>query len=176
LANPKLKFLDFKNFAVLRVNGQNKMMRNCLNVGLELKYRFSAQLCRRQNYWFDDCSPINKSFAHIKFDPILRGYTVEKYLLLEKSAAKENKETLNTYEKSLSSAAISQRFYYSILGEGKERFGVYPLYLRVQAKIYCNERYNSTLGRIAKFVSLGLLTLGSYESEWENHSIKPINP
>jgi hypothetical protein len=174
LAEPKFNFTDHKSYAILKIDGQNRMMRNCLKVGLELKYRFSAQLCRRQDYWYDDCGSIRKSFSQIKFDPILSGYLVEKDLLSDED--RPFKERVNSYLESIKLAQTSTRFFYSVLGEGKERFGVYPLYIRAQAKVYCNENYNSTLARVAKFVSFGLLKLGSFESDWVEFSIKPLSP
>ncbi len=173
-AEPSLKFRDFKKYSVLELRGQNLMMRKCLTAGLVLKFRYTAQLCRRQRYWFDDCGKERRSYAEIRFDPILLGYTVDQDLLDDGKATKRFR--FGHSQSAFDLASRSKEFFYDFLGGGLERFGVYPLYVRYKAKVYCNENYNQTIDRIAKFISFGLLDLGDFDSDWQESVISPSDP
>ncbi len=44
--------------------------------GLELRYTFRFQLCRKRSLWFDSCDKEARRIHLLKYDPISESYTV----------------------------------------------------------------------------------------------------
>jgi hypothetical protein len=173
-AEPAIKLTSDKESLSLQLTGLSSAMRRCVSAGLEIKIAFNAQLCRRQSYWFDECGTERKAKAELRFDPISLTYTVEQDLLDD--SVKPIRARLNRSQEAFDLANRSLPFSLAFLGGGRERFGVYPLYIRYKAKTFCNENYIRTLDRVARIISFGFVNLAGFESDWQEADVEPVLP
>ncbi|MCB0310633.1 MAG: DUF4390 domain-containing protein, partial [Bdellovibrionales bacterium] len=54
----------------------NQTSEKCLGSGLEVRYKYQFQICRRRTGWFPECSKERRIFHTMRFDPITETYNV----------------------------------------------------------------------------------------------------
>lgn len=58
------------------VQGTDNYIYQCLDSGLELRYRFQLKLCRRRTGWVDGCEETRMVTHRVQYDPISQNYTI----------------------------------------------------------------------------------------------------
>jgi hypothetical protein len=157
---------------VVKISASDKYMRECVQLGLALRFQFIAQVCRKRELWFDDCARERKAIATLTFDPITGQYQVERDLYDDGLVpVQRNFGDLN---EAFTYAAHSIEFTEKHLAAGENRFRISKLAadsdsltLQYKAIAFCQQNYNHTIDRIARLLTLGLIRLERYESDWQ---------
>lgn len=65
-----------RNSLNVSVQGADNFIYQCLDSGLELRYRFQLRLCRRRTGWLDGCDETRMVTHRVQYDPISQNYTI----------------------------------------------------------------------------------------------------
>lgn len=157
---------------VVKISASDQYMRECVQLGLALRFQFIAQVCQKREFWFDDCARERKAIATLTFDPITGQYQVERDLYDDGLVpVQRNFGDLN---EAFSFATKSLEFTEKHLAAGQTRFRISrlgpdsdSLTLKYKAIAFCQQNYNRTIDRIARLLTFGLIRLERYESDWQ---------
>lgn len=157
---------------VVKISASDQYMRECVQLGLALRFQFIAQMCHKREFWFDDCARERKAIATLTFDPITGQYQVERDLYDDGLVpVQRNFGDLN---EAFSFAARSLEFSEKYLAAGQNRFRISrlgpesdSLTLQYKAIVFCQQNYNRTIDRIARLLTFGWIHLERYESDWQ---------
>lgn len=150
----------------------DKVMEQCLMSGLELRYTFQFQICRKRSLWFDSCEKEARRIHLLKYDPISESYRVS--LDTWKDSELPSVTTYSNLQdavdpfisvkdiplQSLTSSAIDG------LTAKKKR-----AYLGVRVVSDCKGEYSKTIAQISSVLSLGLVSLEHFDTGWMDFSL-----
>jgi len=156
----------------VKINSSDQYMRECVQLGLALRFQYIAQVCRQRELWFDDCARERKAIATLTFDPITGQYQVERDLYDDGLVPLQR--NFFDLSEAFNFAAKSLEFTEKHLAAGHNRFRISKikpendhLTLQYKAIAYCQQNYNYTIDRVARLLTFGLLYLDRYESDWQ---------
>jgi hypothetical protein len=152
----------------ISITPPDRYMRECVQLGLELRYQFLAKVCKPRDFWLDDCTRVRKATANLHFDPITGEYQVERDLFHD--ALLPNRRSFSSLKAAFKFAGHSMEFSKHLLSAGHKRFRISSanvgLKMSYKGLAYCQQSYNKTIDRIAQFFTLGLIRIERYESNW----------
>lgn len=152
------------------VTGTSDILRECIESGLEIRYKYYAKLCRKRNYWADSCSAEQIETHAIQFDPISENYRVTVDI------RDDNREPLVNHRPTLEEAltALSSidamplesfdNFKDGVIGSGRE-------FISVRVVSDCKGEYNKALARISYFLTFGLMRISGFSTGWVDFNL-----
>lgn len=157
------------------VPGVDKILPTCLQSGLELRYRFEVQVCKRRPLWFDSCGPTRIKRHSLEYDPITQSYRLTSDWLGDRAGPiTETFTTLN--EASAAFQAAREVTLEFLADHSAELMNSRRLYLSVRIHSGCKGGYNETLARISSFLSLGLVRISGFDTGWLDFRVERNEP
>jgi hypothetical protein len=157
---------------IVKISASDQYMRECVQLGLALRFQFIAQVCHKRALWFDDCARERKAIATLTFDPITGQYQVERDLYDDGLVPLQR--NFGDLNEAFSFAASSLEFTEKHLAAGQNRFRISKLSpnsdsltLHYKSIAFCQQNFNHTIDRIARLLTLGWIRLERYESDWQ---------
>lgn len=151
-------------------DGKEEVISQCIQSGLEVRYRYELRLCKRRLLWADFCTDESVQTRTMQFDPISESYRVVVDKIGDREPAKIT--TFPTLDgalravNSLTSPSLDQ------LGFNEKDFPSSRLpYLGVRVVTDCKGDYNETIARISSFITLGLIDIGTFDSGWVDFAL-----
>ncbi len=150
--------------------GKEELINQCIEGGLEVRYRYEFRICRRRFLWADACAEDVVHTRSLQFDPISESYRVSVDKLGDHLAPKVI--THPTLEEALGDVTTLYSPSLNELGFSDKK---YPQsrspYLGVRVVADCKGDYNETFSRISSFLTLGMVDIGTYDSGWVDFSL-----
>lgn len=163
---PYIQWADLEQGAIkMWVQGEDPLLKKCVESGLGMRYRFKVQLCRQRAGWFARCSKVRNVIHILKFDPISENYTLAKDLLGDP----ENPTVLGdiSLEEALSQLRKVERFDLSnIAKEVEVELNSRNAYLSLRIVSECRGEYNQTVADLSYLLSLGTVRLDGFDTGW----------
>ncbi|MDC0358077.1 DUF4390 domain-containing protein [Oligoflexia bacterium] len=160
-----------ENVVSIIARGRNEVLEKCLKSGLEVKYRFKLQLCKKREAWFDTCKSSRVEIHRMVFDPISESYQVTIDRLGDDQEPK--KVNVKEAEEAFDMLYLVEAMPLSYLARGDQRFVSSKrsyISTRVQAK--CIGEYNETLSNIAYYLTFGIVDASDFDSGWDAFSLR----
>ena len=168
LAPPEFR-INWKDGAHEAINisivGYNETIERCIESGLEVRYRYELQLCRRRTMWFHACKEKNVVLQSLEFDPITEAYRVLRDRLWDDRGA--IKTSVSSLEEGLSAVSNVNDLPLEFLSGGDADFvSQQRLFVSARLLATCRGEYNETLARIGYFLTLGLVKISALNTGW----------
>ena len=154
------------------LGGYNETVERCIESGLEVRYRYEMQLCRRRTGWFHACGERQVVIQSREYDAISQSYRILRDRLGDERAG------LRSSAASLSEglAAVSNvtALPLDFLSAGDEslRSGQ-SLYVSARVLATCRGQYNETLARIGYLLTLGMVRVSAINTGWIDFNLEP---
>ena len=148
---------DQKEVAV-RVKGDDELMAQCVESGLEARYLYEIDLCRPRTLWFDRCEPRIEAVHAVVKDPIGDSYTAR---------VDQIGDGLDPVVSTVTSLGEAMAICASVpkLGVTESETGRSDdAYISVRVRSDCKGGYNRTLARIGYFLSFGLVEVSGFNT------------
>lgn len=172
-ANPDMlvDWVGSGNAAVhVSVRPNVEVLETCLQAGMEVRFRFEAQLCRRRSMWLPDCGERLQVIHGIQYDPISETYQLSSDRIGDRKP--EETLTLESREESLAFASRLQNLSLKELGLGSSFRDSERAFLSLKATSDCRGEYSEILSRIGYYLSLGLVKINAFDSGWVAYELK----
>jgi hypothetical protein len=159
----------------ISVQAPDQFISQCLDSGLELKYRFHVRWCRRRVGWFDACEREFMEDHHVRFDPIAQQYTlvfdthrdVEQPKTMLASSSKEAFDAVS----SLRALKLSK-----LPGAASGKYDSKRSYVEVRVTAECKVEGNDILADIPYILSFGLINPSFSDSGWLAFQLADAEP
>lgn len=149
------------------INVDPDFSKHCLQAGLELRYRYTLQLCKRRSYWLDSCSPTYLLIQEAQYSPISESYSVSADRIGD--ITEPHIYSFRSRDEALERLAHIENFEITNLAPEASTLLQDPRrYVSSRVEVSCKGEYNKTLARISYILSLGLIDLVSYDSGWRD--------
>lgn len=149
----------------LVVRGKDEQLRTCLDAGLELRYFFELQLCKRRPFWLDTCQDSKELVKRVHFDPISRNYEIEENW--SHAVAQKQEERFSKASDMLHSLrnieVVSLR---ELAGESDEFVNSQRSYFSVRLHSECSGEDEGAVADLSQFFSFGLVQLNGFDTGW----------
>lgn len=147
----------------LSLEKREPLMDECVEAGLELRYRFEVQVCHRRTLWWDDCKGERVETSDLSYDPIAAEYRVvkDRWGDAEMPSVARYREREDAFLAARTTGVLDTRY----LSHGKEEFlkSKSP-YLSYRATAFCKEE--GGIKEVLQKVSFGLLQGQRFDSGW----------
>ena len=156
--------------AVQVVGRQQEFLEQCVSNGLEVRYRYHFELCKRRGYWFDGCLKGRREIHRLNFDPISETYkiTVDRH----RDGADPSSQVFDSLDAAVSEMSRVKSLPVDFLSHGDVGYLTGKnAYLSVRVESRCRGDYNKTLARISYFLSLGLVEIPGFDSGWVDFTL-----
>lgn len=148
----------------VKVNSHDEILERCAQSGIEVRYRYLVKICKRRNWWFDQCSEEKQYLQSLQFDPISESYKIttdrigdpappEVSVVTRRSEAFEAISSVN--DVSLDSIATVQEF-------PRDQ----KTYVSVRLLSECKGEYSQIATGLTTIATLGLIKVGWIDSGW----------
>ena len=153
------------------VSGDNAILKECVQSGLEARFRYEMRLCRKRSYWVDSCGDVRSEIHSVQLDPINESFKVKTDRLGDKEGP--GVHNIGSLDDALAEAASVRRMPLSFLSnEGQLLTDRSRHYVALRVLSECRGEYSQTMERISYIVSLGLLRASGYDSGWIAFSLE----
>lgn len=150
--------------------GKEGTIDQCIESGLEVRYRYELRLCRRRTLWADYCKDSRITIHAVQYDPISESYKVAMDTLSDGYPPKV--VTFLVLEDALRAVTTLSSPPLKDMGYNSDAFpSRRDPYIGVRVITDCKGDYNETMARISNFLTLGLLEIGSFDSGWSDFSL-----
>lgn len=147
------------------LSGYNETVERCIQSGLEVRYRYELQLCRRRTMWFHSCKDKTVVLRTLEFDPITQHYKVLRDTLGDGRSGLSSRAA--SLEEGLSALSSVSGFPLDVLTDGDDSFmEASKLYVSARVVATCRGQYNETLARIGYLLTLGLVKISALNTGW----------
>jgi hypothetical protein len=146
-------------------------MVSCVEAGLELKYRFDMELCRKRSLWFDSCGDTRSEITSIRYEPVSEVYVVRRDILDdgEQSAVAR----FMSPEDAFSDASVGTPMSFKFLASGDEQLEREGRrYVKMRGTAWCKEERDQTLDRITEGLTFGLVKGHQFNSGWRKKKVE----
>lgn len=149
----------------ISVRSPDQLISQCLDSGLELKYRFYVRLCRRRVGWFDACEREHMEDHHVRFDPISQNYTL---VFDTHRDAEEPKTTVVSSAQAAFDAVASIRSLAlsKLQHDPTRKYDSRRSYVEVRVTAECKGEGNAILAEIPYILSFGAINPAVSDSGW----------
>ncbi|MBX7137263.1 MAG: DUF4390 domain-containing protein [Oligoflexia bacterium] len=162
----KVRWEDVKQQAIhIEVSGQNEILEDCLKGGLEVRYRYELQLCRRRTGWFHACKERKVIMQSMQLDPIAQTYSVVKDRLGD-DQPQEN-QTVDTRAEAVGAVSMVDRISLDFLSQHQPDFATKgDTYVGVRAFGECRGEYSELMSKIGYFITFGMVKVSAFNTGW----------
>lgn len=156
----------------IKISGRDEMIEACAESGLEVRYRYSLQLCERRRFWLDGCGPMRAIVQVFRYSPVS-----ETFHIVSDSLGDDEPP------KSLIAESLDQAFQkiesvrhvpFEYLGmDESARIEEGNSYLRARVVSDCKGERSETLNRLSSILSFGLVSPFTTDSGWITFQLVP---
>lgn len=144
----------------------------CLSAGLQVRYRYDFQICRRRTGWFSACKDVRSIVSTLEYDPISENYKLVSDRLYD-SVEPETTRYLSIAEALGALVSLKGIPLQALGGHNEMSRARKPLSVWAKLDTGCRGEYNQTIARISYFLSLGLVKLSEHSTGWVEYSLNP---
>ncbi len=168
LASLRINLLATDNEKIrLLLASEERVINTCLSSGLELQFKYEVRACKRRYTWFDKCGSSSVINKVLLFNPIN-----ETYRLVSDSDGVVSTQTFSNRKEALSDALqVEDLALLQIAGGRKDLINSRRSYLSARVECTCKGRYSKTLSELSYYLTLGLVSLGGFETGWINFAL-----
>ena len=142
----------------VRVLGEDELMAQCVESGLEARYLYEIDLCRPRTLWFDRCETRIEAVHAVVKDPIGDSYTARVDQIGD--GLDPVVSTVNSLSEAMSICATVPKLAVTASETGRAE----EAYVAVRVRSDCKGGYNRTLARIGYFLSFGLVEVSGFNT------------
>ena len=162
---------DHHTDMLVQFEGVDPRWQECVERGLQARYRMEVKLCRVRKFWLDGCAESRVSTRAIEKDPVSGMYRVESDVLNDTDEPEAT--SYETYADALAGMLVPVQVSLRQLEKGDPRLAASDSkYLRAQVFSACRGEVSPTLRRLSQFLSFGLLDLQDQGSDWIDFEVK----
>ena len=144
---------------------QDGFITQCIQSGLQVRYNFQIELCRRRSLWLPYCAPEHIETRAVQYDPISQQYNV----VLDTYHDKQAPHTIvveTAHAALLMADVVKDLSLAQLMANGAERLDLQRSYVSVRVTSKCKGRRRGILARIPTIMSLGLINSSVSDSGW----------
>jgi hypothetical protein len=170
---PTLNWNDSEH-SVLRVNvpGREQAIRECVDSGFQVRFRFYLELCRARTFWFDKCYPVMTSQKTLSFDAIGDQYRLNFDIFDDQQEPQDFQ--LSSREDAIEEVArVAQIKLIALSTDGKISTNKGKINLRIKSD--CRSALKENLSQVSSLLSLGIIQVHRYDSGWISFPITDFN-
>jgi len=147
------------------LTGYDAELSQCISSGLSLRFRYDFELCKKRNFWWDDCRDSRTATNSVEFDPISETYAVTSDLLGDSEPPIV--ERVENVPKALALATSRSDITWNWLSNGaKSSFDDNKQLFRGRVSAECRGEYSESMKRLSYVLSFGLVRSRGYDSGW----------
>lgn len=156
----------------VEVTGRDSMIATCAESGLEVRYRFSLQLCERRRLWWDDCGPLRSVVQAFRYSPVAETF----HLVSDRHGDEEQPktslaETMDEAFRKVESIRFLPLEYLGMDETARVKDG--RSYLRARLVTDCKGERSETLDRLSSIISFGLVSPVTTDTGWITYALQP---
>jgi len=160
---------------VVRVHHDDPLVRQCIRSGLELRYNYQLQLCKKRAIWFDSCAEMKTIQKTAQFNPINGSYRMSSHVRGEEVPPEVR--IVDEFDLALSELSKIARLPVSSLAGGRSDLKKSSRsYLSTRVLSECRGKYNRTLANLGYYLTLGLLKVDGFDTGWQHFSLNVPTP
>ena len=144
----------------IKVNFEDELVNRCLDSGLELRYEYKIQVCRKSKHLFRNCGDIVTNIRSVKRDSIDETFRAALDQLGDEKPAE--KRTLFSLEDALSTVSSIGNLRPASFKEDNLKSAT----LRARVQLICKGEHSKTFTRITQFLTFGLLDIRGPDTGW----------
>jgi Domain of unknown function (DUF4390) len=152
----------------IRASTRDSAVEQCLQGGLELRYRFEVQLCEERKLWFDQCGEMRVFVRNLSHEPVSGSYRLRSDL--HRDLEEPQVLTTESLREAVAIVAQLRDLPLSELDNPLHRDRG-SLLLKARVSTDCKGDYNRTLSRLSYFLTMGLLKSGVSDSGWKTFNL-----
>jgi len=161
---------DVDRKIVIRVHNDDDLVRGCIRSGLELRYNYQVQLCKRRAIWFDSCAEMKTIQKTAQFNPINESYRMSSHVRGEEVPPQVR--VLDELESALSELSRISGLPLAAVSDGRnDLITSNRSYLSTRVLSECRGKYNRTLSNLGYYLTLGLLKVDGFDTGWHHFSL-----
>ena len=155
---------------VASIREKGSIMEECVQAGLEVRYRFSLRVCAPLQGWFDPCKNKRDDIRSIEFDPITNQYLIQKDRLGDNTPPTLFR--VKSADEALAAAQSTDPFVLDFLAFGDNEFlSRDRVYVEVRSKGYCKKGV-TYLETIIDTLTFDLFETNRFDTGWESFEIR----
>lgn len=149
----------------VKIDSFSPVLETCIESGLEVRYRYEFQLCRKRAAWFNACADSLLVRHSLIYDAVTQSYKVIRDQ--HGDADPEESTSYDSLQEAWQSLVSVKNLSLDVLARGDKRFAkARDRYVSVRVSGSCKGEYNQTLARIAYFLTLGLARIDAFSTGW----------
>jgi len=146
-------------------NYDRRLLEECIQGGLEVRYVYEMRLCHKRWYWLDRCGQGRRETRSVQHDPISQTYRVATDRLGDRLPPKV--ASMTSLEQVFSNISQIDELPLDVFNGEEHPVAVQaPSYVAVRVISECQGQYSETLQQISYFLSLGLVRTSGFDSGW----------
>jgi hypothetical protein len=150
---------------------EDEQVRECIDGGLEVRYRLEYHICRRRTAWFDDCSPKMLTVRTVQLDPVSEHLSISTDRLADALPAEQALES--DLEEGLRKARVFvlkslSRDQLVSAQEAKDQNN----YLSIRIRGFCEQNEDSLVNQIPYYLTFGMFRFTGFDSGWVDYRIE----
>ena len=158
---------------VIRASAQDDRINQCLQGGLQLRFKFETRICYRRNFWFDGCGTERIEVHSVQFDPIKEEYNVVADVHHDVDPPKG--KTVKTAQDALNLAtSLNQLAVAELDGASDLAPDRKGAYLGVRVLSECRGESGGILAIIPTLLSFGLIDSSISDSGWVGFNLEHL--
>lgn len=158
------------NSVRITAEGKERLINQCIESGLEVRYRYEFRVCKRRFFWADSCEDDVVRVRSLQFDPISESYRVFFDIIGDREPAKIVTHT--SLDEALQDVTTLVSPSLAELGFNEKKYPpARAPYLGVRVITDCKGDYSETFARISSVLTLGLVDVGTFDSGWVDFSL-----
>jgi hypothetical protein len=161
---------DRKGFSV-EFEQKDEQVAECIQSGLEVRYRLEYRVCRRRQSWLDNCSDQQLISRSVQYDPVSESYSIKTDSLADSSPAATVMET----DADLAMAKIMQFSINAQVDSLAPYLGALNSenhYISIRLRGYCQREEQSLLTQIPYYLTLGIFRFTGFDSGWVDYNLQ----
>lgn len=160
---------DRKSLAVVFDHG-DPAIEECIQSGLEVRYRIELKICHHRQGWFDGCMENQLITRTVQFDPIGENYKITTDLINDSAPPSSIIETDPDVAAEVLQNYIIEDFarpYQQSIIKKPDR--VY--YLSMRARGFCQQDEQSLIAQIPYYLTLGIFRFSGFDTGWVDYQL-----
>lgn len=137
----------------IRLEGTTASEAECLTNGLTVAYRYEFKFCRKRLWWVDACGDEIIEIRTLEYEPISESYFV-------------SVDRLGDEEPPQQFMSLSREEALHDVSHAELKSKPKSTYVQARVRYTCKGDGSPVLDRISNILSLGLVSLGTYQSDW----------
>lgn len=160
---PELKVAIKGDGLRISVDGQSESLQTCAESSLDLKVKYSAAICDKKRFWFDDCKRQRIYLRTLRFDPLRGEFKVTSDTLEDRLAPEQRsfQELEQAWVATFALEHIPLKFL------ARNEVGIFNTerpYIEVRVIASCSQGGSKRVDKLAANLAFGLTDIKSFDS------------